>query len=265
VRGILIGCACLVLGACASGYAEFYTPVPQGPVAAEVFSGQPALIQSTGNPSNDVDAMYSRGFGPIGSASFNGPIQNVAGALAQAKKVGAEYVVVSRQYASTVSGVIPMTTFSPQTTYSSGTVNAYGSGGYVSGTYNGTSTTYNEQTAYLPYSVERFDQQAIFFAPLAREGVGLRAIEISPQEAQRLGTQKGVIITSVRRGSPAFDADILPGDILTQVGGHVVYDREGMLAQFLAAYGSDVVMTVRRGSEVLEKTVHIPAGGVWPA
>lgn len=33
----------------------------------------------------------------------------------------------------------------PQTTYQSGTASAYGSGGYASGTYSGTSTTYVQQ------------------------------------------------------------------------------------------------------------------------
>jgi len=98
---------------------------------------------------------------------------------------------------------------------------------------------------------------------LARQGVGLRVLEISPQDAQRLGTQKGVIVSAVRRGSPAFDADILPGDLLTSIGGHTVFDREGTMTQLLAAYGSDVEMTLVRRGAVSTKTVHIPAGGVW--
>jgi hypothetical protein len=39
------------------------------------------------------------------------------------------------------------TTTVPQTTYNSGTANAYGTGGSASGTYSGTSTTYVQQTA----------------------------------------------------------------------------------------------------------------------
>ena len=38
------------------------------------------------------------------------------------------------------------TTTVPQTTYNSGTANAYGSGGYAYGSYSGTSTTYVQQT-----------------------------------------------------------------------------------------------------------------------
>lgn len=38
------------------------------------------------------------------------------------------------------------TTMVPQTTYNSGTVNAYGAGGSAYGTYSGTSTTYVQQT-----------------------------------------------------------------------------------------------------------------------
>lgn len=260
----LSGIACLFLAACASGYAQFYQPLPTGPITAEPFSGEPSLITSTGSQTSDVDAMYTRGFGPIGYASFNGPMQGVAAALAQGKKVGAQYVVVSQQYASTVTGAIPMTTFSPQTTYTSGTVNAYGSGGYASGTYNGTSTTYNQTTTYIPYSIQRYDQAALFFAPLAREGVGLRVNEITPQDAERLGTQKGVIVSAVRRGSPAFEADILPGDILTRIGNSEVYDRPTASAALLATYGSDALVKLLRRGVLIDKIVHVPAGGVWP-
>ena len=264
LRLILIGCACLILAACANGYSQYYTPVPvSSTVPVQPFTGEPTVIASSGNPSNDVDAMYTRGFGPIGSASFNGPLRGIAGAIDQAKKVGAQYVVVSQQFAQTVSGVIPITTFSPQTTYTSGTVNAYGSGGFATGNYNGTSTTYNQQTTYIPYSVQRYDQRAIFFGPLARQGIGMRLVEITPQDAERLGTEKGVKITAVRRGSPAFEADILPGDILTLVGGRPVNDQAEAVAQLQAAYGSDVVVSLLRGGNVIAKTIHLPPNGVW--
>ena len=183
--------------------------------------------------------------------------------MAQGKTVGAQYIVVSTKYARTVQGAIPITTFAPQTTYSNGTASAFGSGGYATGTYNGTSTTYSQQTSYMPYSVARYDQLAVYFVPLTRTGMGLLFRDITAQEAQGLGTQKAVAVAAVRRGSPAFDADILPGDIVTSIGGQVVFDSGMAIAAIRASYGSDAVVTIQRNGQAIQKTVHLAPGGVW--
>jgi len=183
--------------------------------------------------------------------------------VAQGKTVGAQYIVVSTKYARTVQGAIPITTFAPQTTYSNGTASAFGSGGYATGTYNGTSTTYSQQTSYMPYSVARYDQLAVYFVPLTRTGMGLLFRDITAQEAQGLGTQKAVAVAAVRRGSPAFDADILPGDIVTSIGGQVVFDSGMAIAAIRASYGSDAVVTIQRNGQAIQKTVHLAPGGVW--
>lgn len=252
------------LSGCASGYSTFYTPVPASAgLATERYAGEPQVVASSGDPSTDVDIMYTRGLGPVGYADFNGPMQSMAGAIAQAKNIGAQYVVAARQYTGTVSGAIPITTLQPQTTYTSGTVSATGSGGYATGTYNGTSTTYSSQTSYIPYSVTRYEQRAIFFAPLARQGLGLRVKEIGPADAQRLGTAKGMMISAIRRGSPAFDADLLPGDVLESINGQVVYDQATMAQRVQAAYGAVAQVTVMRAGKTLQKIIHLPPGGIW--
>jgi S1-C subfamily serine protease len=264
MRQLVVAAVCLALGACASDYSRFYSPAPAATLAQIApFSGEPTVVASTGNVRSDVDLMFTRGFGPIGISDFNGPVRGVAGAVAQGKTVGAQYVVVSREYANTVQGAIPMTTLVPQTTYSNGTVNAFGSGGYATGTYNGTSTTYSQETSYIPFSVARYDQKAVYFGPLVRAGVGVRTVEISPEDAQRLGTQKGVIVSAVRRGSPAFDADILPGDVLVQVGSQTVFDPEGANTALHGAYGSDPVVTILRNGQTIQKTLHLPPDGIW--
>lgn len=94
-----ISCAAaLMLAACANGYEQFYQPLQYSPgsIQATPFVGDPRLISGSGDPKQDVNVMYSRGFAAIGVASFNGPEAGPAAALAAAKKVGAEFVVVSR-------------------------------------------------------------------------------------------------------------------------------------------------------------------------
>jgi hypothetical protein len=59
------------------------------------------------------------------------------------------------------------TTTVPQTTYNSGTVNAYGSGGYAYGNYSGTSTTYVQKTT----PVQNIAMQCITRFTLDAQGV----------------------------------------------------------------------------------------------
>lgn len=259
VRWLVIGLLLLTTG-CANGYERFYTAVPGGsvPVLAQP-GGVSTVLASTGRPEEDVNAMWAQGFGLLGYATFNGPNQGVQGALAQGKKVGATRVVVSAQYARTVSGAIPLTTPTTTTSYTSGNVSAFGSGGSAFGTYNGTTTTQGVRTTYIPYSVDRYDQVATFFAPLARQGMGLLVRAIQPTEAQAIGTNSALFVRAVRQGSPAFKVDILPGDYLKAINGVPVSDAQTFQAA-IAARGEVRVVVLRHGQE-RTMTVMVPAEG----
>jgi C-terminal processing protease CtpA/Prc len=203
--------------------------------------------------------MWSRGFRPIGFASFNGPAAGPAAALAAAKKVGAQYVVVARQFTNTVSGAIPLTTPTATTSYSQGTANIYGSGGSAYGTYNGTTTTYGSQTTYIPYSVAHYDQMAVFFAPMPRHGLGVMMANVPDTMAQQLGSAKGALVNAVRRDSPAFRADILPGDVIISVNGSEVTGLpDAMAIQQLA--GQTITIGINRRGSTITKQLALPAG-----
>jgi S1-C subfamily serine protease len=259
MRRFLLGLSCFAIAGCASDYSLFYTRLPTMASQTKPYEGEPIVVASTGDPRADVDAMFTRGFGPIGFSAFNGPVRNLSGAIAQAKTIKAEYVVVSRKYAQTVQSAIAMTTLAPRTTYTNGFVNA----GYASGTFSGMSTSFGLQTSYMPFSVAQYEQTALFFGPFAKRGLGILMAEISSQDAQRLGTQKGVIVAAVRRGSPAFEADMLPGDVVSQIDGQPVYDPAGATAAIHNVNGSDMAVTLVRDGHIIQKIVHLPPGGAW--
>ena len=256
-KAILAGAAAMLAG-CANGYAQFYQPNTNPVVAQDTIrSGeQPQLRSSTGDPRQDVEIMFTEGYEVVGSASFNGPMNNIHGAIDQAKKVGASIVVANRKYTNTVSGVLPLTMPTTQTSYTNGTVNAYGSGGFASGNYSGTTTTYGSETTYIPYSVTRYDQQALFFAPIKRVGLGIMPRALTAEEAQALGSQRAVVIRAVRRGSPAYNADILPGDIVRSVNGAAVGDFDDFRASFHRGAVNHLVLV--RAGQTLEKDVNVP-------
>ena len=103
----------------------------------------------------------------IGKSEFNGPDLSWDKAIAQAKKVGAEIVLVQKIYTGTKQVAIPQTRYIQGKTYTAnsyntGNINVYNSTGSASGNFSGYSTQYittpgHTQKSYIPYSVDRYD------------------------------------------------------------------------------------------------------------
>ena len=151
-----------------------------------------------------------------------------------------------------------MQTYTSQTR---GNVNLYGSGGSAYGNYSSTTTTAAPQTNYIPYSVDRYDQLAVFFAPAERRGLGLVIANVPPDVAQRMGSNKGVLIRVVRRGSPAFLADVLAGDVLTEIDGRPIYDGPTLASS--VTFGKPAELHLWRNGVEVVKSVPTSADGAW--
>jgi membrane-associated protease RseP (regulator of RpoE activity) len=249
----------LIVSGCANGYSKFYqssSPPPPSATQFLPYEGEPRIVASGGDAAADSMRMFEDGYGLVGVSSFVGPPENQKGAIEQAKKVGAAVIIFRSKYQSTVSGSIPITTPTTQTSYTSGTVNAYGG----TGTYSGTTTTYGTQTTDIPYSVDRYDQAAYYFKPLERKGLGISVMPLPVEQRQKLGTNKGVVIRAIRKGSPAFAADILPGDIVLSVNERAVFDVPSALDALTAARGSTANLLMVRNGNQFSKSVAVPAG-----
>lgn len=254
-------CFAISLAACANPYEQFYKDLSGGhSLGFQQPKGEPTVSYASSDITADVNRMFENGYGIIGVAAFVAPQKGEDMAIAQAKKVGASHVLLTSKYQSTASGAMPLTTPTTTTTYHSGTASAYGSGGYASGMYSGTSTTYGTQTTYIPYSVDRYEQAGYFFAPLSRTGLGVRIQPLRDEDRQQLQSNKGMRIEAVRKGSPAFLADVLPGDILVSIDGKPTYDTESMVAAIGDAKGREVDYVLFRQSAFVTKKILVPAG-----
>jgi len=91
---------------------------------------------------------------------------------------------------------------------------AYGYGGYAS--YSGTAytTTYGSKTTYIPYTVHRSDYLATYWIKMKPPIFGTHIKDLTPEIRQQIGSNKGMLVYAVIKGSPAFEADILKGDVL---------------------------------------------------
>jgi serine protease Do len=88
-----------------------------------------------------------------------------------------------------------------------------------------------------------------------REGptaFGMRVQDITPELAEQLGLEKpeGVVVTSVKPGSPADEAGLRPRDVILEVGREPVENIEDLKSK-LSATEKGVLLFVRRGDATL--------------
>lgn len=174
----------------------------------------------------------------------------------QATKIGAHVVLVASQYTHTVAGAVPLSIPQTTTSYSSGTATAYGSGGTVNAYGSGTATTYGSQTVMMPYSVARSDFGARFFIK-TKSRLGIFPAAVSDAARRRIQTNAGISVQVVTENTPAFGADVLPGDIILSIGGDSIQAVEHFY-QLLDKYqGHKPLFKIDRDGALVEKEIEI--------
>ncbi len=210
----------LLIAGCETEYEKHYTSALQGKPLSDFSDIEPSFGSPTLQMSTDIVAdgqkMLESGDLCIGYSVFSGSDIKTDDALAFAKKIGAARVLVQKNYVGTERGTSTMTLRNADqqiTTYSQG--NIYGHGG--SATYSGNSTTVvpgGYSSYQIPYSVDVYSHAATFWVKAKPSVLGVIPGDLSDQQKISLQTNKGVVVTAVTRQSPAFNADILKGDIL---------------------------------------------------
>lgn len=253
-----------VLGGCANGYQQFYHAYPG--ITPEAISKNrtapaPETPQVEHIPSANASVFenYEKlGYVPIGYSSFNaGRRQPDSYAVDQGKKVGADLVViVNPQYTGTETASIPITTPTTSSAYSSGTATAYGPYGTVNAYGSSITQYYGSRTTYMPLIIHREDFGAVYFIKRHFE-LGAMFRDLNDGERQNLQTNKGVVIEVVVNDSPAFNADLLKGDVIKSVNGQPVLDAKGFSSLLMSERGRTVELTILRGDKQLEKSVQL--------
>jgi len=229
-------------------------------------AGEEPEIKADNNVENDMIAMMTEGYVAIGASSFNGKMESLDNVKNQAKNIGATNVLVYSKFTNTVSGSIPITTYSPgkyvtTNNYGNFSANTYGSGGYSSntyGNYSGTSSTYipgSPNTNYVPYNVQRYEQTATFWIKRTSWAFGAFFQDIPDDIKKEIRSNKGAILSVVVKGTPAYDANVFVGDVVTKLNDQVIFDQKNII-DLLAQYsGQNVVFTIYRDGGYIEKSV----------
>lgn len=261
---LLIGLA-LILSGCASGYKQFYRPAqgltPEMVAMRRQAPPPPLPVVERAQPSDShviLDAYAKRGYLMIGHSMFNsGQKQPEESAVRQGQEVGADLVLIlNPKYTGSITSSIPITTPTTNTSYSTGSATAYGSRGPVTVYGSGTTTTYGTTTEYIPITVHRMDYGAVYFVK-QRVGLGVVIRDLNDSERQELQTNRGTAVRLIIDDSPAFNADILVGDIITAVDNIPITNSRAFTDAVRGRAGMVVKISLMRRGQKIEKSVQL--------
>ncbi len=249
----------LVISCGPNPYAKYYQGVPDARVRHDYApSAAPLQIYSFTDFNRDILELVRRGYAVIGWSSFNAAMSTVRASQLrnQAAQVGAQVVLVAAQYTNRVSGAIPLTVPGTATTTTTGAVTAVGSSGSGTAYGTGTTTTYGTRTLMNPYAIARGDFAALYCARI-RVRVGLYVVPLDDSTRRRMQSNFGVRLLVVVEGSPASNADILPGDVVTEFEGERVSSVEHFRQLADANAGRSVDVVVDRSGQEVQKRVKL--------
>jgi PDZ domain len=250
---------------CANGYKDFYKSASQptlDAVAARRVAPPPATpqVERAQPAASDLilDAYAKRSYVMIGNSFFNsGKNESEDSAIRQGQQVGADLVLILNPvYKGSITSSIPLTTPTQTVSRSTGTATAYGPAGTATAYGSGTTTTYGTNTTYIPVTVHRSDFGSVFFVK-QRFGLGLFTRDLSDSERQELQSNKGVVVRLVVDESPAFNADILVGDIVLSIDGVSVGSMQSFTDILRQRSGKLVSIALLRRGQRVDKEVQL--------
>jgi hypothetical protein len=188
-------------------FEDFFQASPPDYLADAEPAKAPPRIQISNDSNNekswgvaDYRSMEENGYIEIGRSAWRGRYEDPKKAINKAKKIKAEVILFSHRYVGSESrgsmymphpGSIP--------------------GGLA-----------------VPITSHTYDVAAVYFSKVRPEkiGFGIRTRFMTPEEVQTIGTNKAAVLEFVVRGSPAYDADLITGDIILTIAGQDFTNRE---------------------------------------
>ncbi|MCL2760764.1 MAG: PDZ domain-containing protein [Desulfuromonadales bacterium] len=207
---MLIAAGCTTMGG--NGYAEYYHDRTGGidvttnpdviPYNDEPKQFEPKTLKGK-NSDEDNQLMLEDGYLLLGFSSFNARYEYDSNAMKHGKDIHAEIVVCCySKYTGTKTGTMPI-------------VRTYTHGNQI-----------HYKTIYEPYTYNTYDFYASYWAKLKPPILGLQVIDLNDEQRKELNSNKGVAVLAVIKGSPAFMADLLKGDIIRKIGDINLYDAQ---------------------------------------
>jgi hypothetical protein len=256
--------ASVLVAACSNPYKDAYKSTlerwPSG-AASRLLppTGDVKIVTST-RMRDDAVRMMEEGWLLLGRSKFRDAQVDAAGAVALAKEIGASVVLVRKEYATTVSGTMESAEWIPPRTIVRREQEVVVSGpdsGKVVEREVITTIDGEYRTSYVPTNTDYYDYAATYWAKSKPPIFGVIVRSLSDSEKVATQSNRGVVVRAVINDSPAFNADILRGDIITSFGGQQVSGPDQFFQAVLAGAGKDIVVRVLRGGEQKTYTVRL--------
>lgn len=231
-----------------NGFSQFYQDRAGAGITNFLPYSGTTKIFSTGNLPNDARDVYRNGYGLIGESAFQGPPQADGALMPEAKTVGADLVLLSCKYLGSQDVAVPWIQYSPGQTYtttSSGTVG--------NANFSGTSTTTSPgtfSTQVVPITIQRYEYDAAFYRKFVPPIFGALPQALPAEIRQQLERNTGVIVWVVRNGSPAYNANILEGDVILKMNGEDVLSVADYVQRYIKLAGQKVELEIWRNGQV---------------
>lgn len=275
VNRVSLVCLCasvLFAAGCQNPYTTFYSPILPEDQRGNLlpFSGETRLLSASSSDEFaklNID-LQRQSYALLGSVAFTSGGGNYVSAVnARAKELAADVVLLRAAHEGSIQGVLPVVTVQPgqtSTTTTTGTAsaNVYGPGGtgYGNAVYSGqsqTTTMPTSHTTLVPATFERYGFYAGFYRKRTYP-FGAFWSPLTNEQRRTLQRNGGLMVDGVVDGSPAFDANILPGDVLISIASQPITTSEGLSQLVASLNGRTVAVGVIRGG--VEKTVNIHIG-----
>lgn len=245
--------AALVLAGCATVSTYYKDLLPEMPKATKdrliLEPCEPRVYQYSSDRTSDEYSLHENGYEMIGYSSFNGPTVDNGEIITQAKAINAQVAMVASRYTGTTSGSIPFTTYTQQQSTSR-----------VTGDINATIRTTGPSvanTTYIPYSVQRYDYLITFWTQSKMPSLGVRWSDLPVALRQQLERNKGLLVQLVRKGSPAFDGGVIPGDVLIGVNDTEISSSQDATELLSRLAGTEVTLNIIRSGRTVDVVVKL--------
>src|SRR5690606_36516369 len=112
-------------------------------------------------------------------------------------------------------------------------------------------------TQNVPVTLQRYTYHSSFWRRIKPGTFGASLLPLSPELKQKLERNGGVVIDLIRDGSPAFNANILEGDVILRFSGEEILTVSDLIEKCRSSQGRRIDLEVWRNGNIKLIPVHL--------
>jgi hypothetical protein len=230
MKRLLIAVSAALLGACVNPYrANFNSTTDRYPAwMAGRFApsaAKPRLIK-TEDIQEEGRKLAEKGYLMVGYSKFDHPALDENLALQEGKAVGADVVLLQKTFAKSLIETTTVTQWPPsETTELHENTRVEGESEKDTKHIDRRveiRTSHGPETTYVPTQVDYYEHSATYWRKVSQPIFGAIVRDLSDEQKLILETNRGLVVRTIVTDSPAFQADLLKGDIILKIDGEPV-------------------------------------------